>query len=61
MELQEFWKTALSEIELQISRPNFITWMKNSQLVDKKEGVALVSLPNNFAKDWVQNKRRAVE
>jgi len=30
MELQEFWKTALSEIELQISRPNFITWLKNS-------------------------------
>lgn len=56
MELQEFWKTALSEIELQISRPNFVTWLKNSQLVDKKEGVALVSLPNNFAKDWVQNK-----
>lgn len=56
MELQEFWKNALSEIELQISRPNFATWLKNSQLIDKKDGIALVSLPNNFAKDWVQNK-----
>jgi chromosomal replication initiator protein len=56
MDLNEFWQTALTDIELQISRPNFITWLKNSQLVDKKDGMALVSLPNNFAKNWVQNK-----
>jgi chromosomal replication initiator protein len=56
MEKQELWKNALSEIELQISKPNFITWFRNSELVDKKDGVALVSLPNNFAKNWVENK-----
>ncbi len=58
MEHQELWKTVLGEIELQISRPNFLTWFKNSQLVEKneKEGVALVALPNNFAKEWVKNR-----
>jgi len=56
MNLQEFWKNALAEIELQISHPNFATWLKSSQLVEKNEGVALVSLPNNFAKNWVETK-----
>ena len=56
MELNDFWQNVLGEVELQISRPNFVTWMKNSQLLDKREGVALVSLPNNFAKEWVENK-----
>ncbi len=58
MEHQELWKTVLGEIELQISRPNFLTWFKNSQLVEKneKEGIALVALPNNFAKEWVKNR-----
>ncbi len=58
MDHQELWKTVLGEIELQISRPNFLTWFKNSQLVEKneKEGVALVALPNNFAKEWVKNR-----
>ncbi|MDP3901653.1 MAG: chromosomal replication initiator protein DnaA [bacterium] len=56
MELNDFWQTALADIELQISRPNFMTWLKSSQLIDKKDGVALISLPNNFAKNWVQNK-----
>lgn len=58
MNHEELWKAALGEVELQISRPNFLTWLKNSQLLDKneKEGVALVSLPNNFAKEWVKSR-----
>ena len=39
-----------------MSRANFYTWLKNSRLVDKKEGVLFVSLPNNFAKEWVEHK-----
>ncbi len=57
MDLNQLWQSALSELELQISRANFLTWLKNSQLVQKdEEGKILVSLPNNFAKEWVQNK-----
>ncbi len=55
---KDVWQTVLGEIELQISRPNFLTWLKQSQLVGKneKDGSALVSLPNNFAKEWVKNR-----
>ena len=56
MELDDFWKNILGEVEVQVSRPNFSTWLKNSRLIDKRDGVALVSLPNNFAKEWVENK-----
>ncbi|MCL4399723.1 chromosomal replication initiator protein DnaA [Patescibacteria group bacterium] len=58
MNEKEIWKNVLGEIELQISKPNFLTWLKNSQLVslDKKQGVGLVGLPNNFAKEWVKNR-----
>ncbi|OGY64093.1 MAG: hypothetical protein A3I89_03870 [Candidatus Harrisonbacteria bacterium RIFCSPLOWO2_02_FULL_41_11] len=60
MEHNKLWQTALGEIELQISRPNFVTWLKNSQLIDKQDGVALVSLPNNFSKEWVENKYQKI-
>ncbi len=56
MDLKELWQSALAEIELQVTRPNFVTWLKNSHLVDKKDGAALIALPNNFAKEWVENK-----
>jgi len=56
MPFEELWKTALASIELQISRPNFVTWFKNSELIEKNENTAVISFPNNFAKEWVENK-----
>lgn len=60
MNLQEFWKNVLAEIELQMLHPSSATWLKNSQLVEKNDGVALVSLPNNFAKSWVETKYQKI-
>jgi len=58
MTIEELWKSVLGEIELHISRPNFLTWLKQSHLMQKddKNGVVLVGLPNNFAKEWVQGR-----
>ncbi len=56
MDLEQLWRLTLGEMELQISKTNFFTWLKNSHLVDKKDGVFYVALPNNFAKEWVENK-----
>ena len=54
--LEILWKKILGSIELQVSKPNFITWIKNSVLIEKKDGCFIVALPNNFAKEWVENK-----
>lgn len=56
MDLDQLWQTALKEMETQLSRANFATWLKNSRLIDKNEGIFYVALPNNFAKEWVENK-----
>ncbi|OGG42858.1 hypothetical protein A3G50_02210 [Candidatus Jorgensenbacteria bacterium RIFCSPLOWO2_12_FULL_42_11] len=56
--LNDLWRGVLGEIEIQISRPNFLTWLKSSRLINKKEseGTVIVGLPNNFAKEWVKNR-----
>ena len=50
------WQSALGEIQAQLSRANFATWLKNSRLVDKKDGTFYISVPNGFAKQWVEEK-----
>ena len=55
MDLNQLWQLTLSEMEVQLSRANFATWLKNSQLIDRKEGVFFVALPNNFVKEWIEN------
>lgn len=54
--LEKLWQSILGEMEIQISRANFATWLKNSSLAEEKEGTLFVALPNNFAKEWVENK-----
>ena len=56
MDLDQLWQSTLGEMEVQLSRANFTMWMKNSSLIDKKDGVFYVALPNNFAKEWVEGK-----
>lgn len=54
--LERIWQAALGEIEVQVSRPNFITWFKNTRFLHKKGTAACIGLPNNFAKEWIENK-----
>jgi len=56
MNLKELWQATLGEIELGISKPNFITWFKNTQIGSKKDGVVIINVPNGFTKEWLENK-----
>lgn len=56
MDLEQLWQLTLNEMEVQLSRASFVTWLKNSKLVDKRDGVFYIAIPNNFAKEWIENK-----
>lgn len=56
MDFNELWRAALGEIELQVSKANFKTWLSNTSLIDKKSGVVTVAVPNSFTKEWLENK-----
>lgn len=53
---QNLWKIVLAEAELTLSRANFITWFKDTQLKSVEEGLAEVAVPNSFIKEWLENK-----
>ena len=56
MDLDGLWKAALGEIELQISRANYKTWLQNTSIADKKGGIVTIAVPNSFTKEWLENK-----
>ncbi len=53
---EELWKAALGQIELSISKANFITWFKNTALLSISDGSVSIAVPNGFAKEWLENK-----
>lgn len=56
MDYEQLWNTVLSQIGLEVSRVNFNTWFKNSRLVDYKDGDVTVGVPNQFIRDWIEQK-----
>ncbi len=58
MDVKKLWEKTLAEIEIQISKPNFLTWFKNSRLIEKNndQGTVVIGVHNNFAKEWIQSK-----
>lgn len=56
MDKDELWQSALAEIELSLSKANFVTWFRNTSIISKRDGVVLVSTPNAFIKEWLEGK-----
>src|SRR4051794_2268908 len=56
MQESGLWQAVLGEIELSVSRGNFVTWFKNTQLVRNKDDVLVVGVPNIFVKNQLENK-----
>ncbi len=52
----QLWERALSEFEGDLSRANFSTWFKNTTILKQDDGIVFVGVPNEFVKDWLQNK-----
>lgn len=55
---EELWQAVLAEIELSISKANFITWFKNTSILSYEDGRVSIGVPNGFAKEWLENKYR---
>ncbi len=56
MDKDELWQAALAKIELNLSRPSFLTWFQETGISNIEGGTAVVFVPNGFAKEWLQNK-----
>src|ERR1700690_2058929 len=53
---QQLWQAILGNLEVSLSKANFTTWFKNTSILEKNEDNIIVSVPNSFTKEWLQNK-----
>jgi chromosomal replication initiator protein len=56
MFIKDLWGKALVEIELNLSKPNFNTWFKNTSIIDFKDGVISIGVANEFMREWFLSK-----
>jgi chromosomal replication initiator protein len=50
------WKATLGELELQMTKATFNTWLKDARLLTKEEDEFVIGVRNDYAKDWLENR-----
>lgn len=55
-QLTEIWHNILSQLEQELSRPSFDTWLKSTALHSFDGYYLTIVVPNEFAKDWLETR-----
>lgn len=50
------WNKVLAEMELTLSKANFVMWFKDTFIVKIDDGVVYIGVPSAFIKEWFANK-----
>jgi chromosomal replication initiator protein len=56
MQPSSLWQAVLGEIELSVSRGNFVTWFKNTCLLKQDDERIIIGVPNVFIKQQLERK-----
>jgi chromosomal replication initiator protein len=56
MQAKQLWQAALEDLQRNLSRANFETWLRNTQVVEFEDDCATIGAPNTFAVEQLRNK-----
>ncbi|TMC74562.1 MAG: hypothetical protein E6J15_08845, partial [Chloroflexi bacterium] len=55
---KQLWTAALGELQVGLSRAQYDTWFKDTQVISEEDDVFLIGVPNAFAREWLESKFR---
>jgi len=53
---KEIWQTALGKLQIQISKANYTTWLRDSQGLSCQDNLFVVAVPNVFVAEWLSKR-----
>ena len=57
---QRVWDTALGQLQIHVTRPNFETWLKDTQGLRFGDGQFVIGVPTEFVKEWLATRLRGL-
>ena len=55
-EKETLWQAALGELQLQMTKATFYTWVKDTRLVSYEDGTFIIEVKDAFTRDWLENR-----
>lgn len=53
MNAKDAWLATLGQLRVQLPRTTYDTWLRRAELVGHEDGRYVVSVPNDFVRDWI--------
>lgn len=53
---REIWQRVLGELQIEVSKANYTTWLKNSHGIDCQQNLFVVGVPNTFVAEWLTKR-----
>lgn len=55
-EARDIWGVVLGILEVEVSRSNFKTWLKDTEGLEYRDGLFVVGVPNTFVWEWLEGR-----
>lgn len=54
MNAKDAWLATIGQLQVQLSRSTFDTWLRRVELLGYEDGRFVVTVPTEYARDWIE-------
>jgi chromosomal replication initiator protein len=58
MQAERLWQAALGQLQVEMPRAKFETWIRDAELLSYEDGEFVVGVKNAFVRDWLDDRMR---
>ncbi len=56
MDAELAWQSALGQLQMEMPKASFDTWVRDTRIVSYQDGLFTVAVNNAYARDWLENR-----
>jgi chromosomal replication initiator protein len=59
MSAERLWQAALGQLQMEMPRATFDTWVRDAELLAHEDGAYIIGVQNAYARDWLEDRMLA--
>jgi chromosomal replication initiator protein len=60
MNAKQIWQAALGQLQLQLPKADFDTWLKGTAVASYEDGTFIIGTPTPFSREWLDNRLKGI-
>jgi len=56
MDAEQAWQSALGQLQMEMPKASFDTWVRDTQLVSYENGLFVIGIRNAYAREWLESR-----